>query len=432
MIAMDNDFTLPKSFWTGFTREFWDKGPTLIRQPFAKPFASAEEVFDILLRSAEDYRDMSRKVPIHIYVDNAMRQSDAGYFMPRREDSSLSQFARRIKSELGERAYTLAAFGCQFYNASVWMRARDFFQGLYEEVGLPIGFADLEVFCGSYERTPTGIHRDTASSFSYVVEGRKKMMFWPPEAFDEQIRIKLRYLGTDEYERFTRGASVIEGEPGDIIFWPASYWHLAISDGGWPTTLNLSLYFEHSHFFFLQDAFQNGTFGSDLLRAASAPTTFPFRPEAGLEDGDVPECIAREIELIRAVGQSPNLFAALKEVWLKRLAASGFATVPPPRPARPLTDNDVIFGDARYPVRLMRADDGAPRLIANGYTLRAPAASGLQEVLKIVNSGEPTSVGELLKRVSWRDARPETDVETQSEVRALLEHLYSVRAIELA
>lgn len=422
------DFTFSKSFWAEFVRDYWRKQPTLIRRPFAEPLIAPDEAFDIIVRTAEDYRDMTRKVLLSVYVDHGLRSGDARYFLPRREDGSLANFAERLKHEIGEKAYTLVAYGGHFYNPAIWMRFRDFLQGLYDEIGLPAGHTNLDMFFGCYQRTPTGIHKDTAASFSYVVEGPKKMLFWPNESFREQALVNLRYLGTDEYERFSRGATVIEAQTGDIIFWPESYWHMAVSDGGWPTTANLGLYFFPTPFFFLRDAMEGDALLQKLVLGNMADT-FPFHPETHFADSDVPDCVLREFELIRAVGQSPDLLTKLKTAWLKRISSSGFVDIPAPRSGDSLADDNVIFGFARYPVRLMSVNHDTLRLIANGHSLDVPQTEEIRKLVQIVNSGERLTVRQLLDRVV------ETEFPTESQANTLtgiLEKLYSVRAIERA
>jgi 50S ribosomal protein L16 3-hydroxylase len=419
---MDSDFTLPRSFWDGFVREFWDKDqPTLIRQPFKKPLATLAEVFDILASSAADYTGLARKT-MNVYVDNGLHDGDARYFLPRHEDGSLRQFAERLKSEIGNKPYTLVTYGGQFYSAPVWMRVRDFLQGLFEEVGLPIGHSDLDMFFGCYKSTPTGIHQDTAATFSYIVEGPKKMLFWPAETFAEQARTMYQYLGTNEYERYLDRATSIEAQTGDIIFWPASYWHMAISDGGWPTTVNMSVHFLPSPFFFLRDAIENRTLIKNLP-GSKISHSFPFSAEAEPDDADVPECLLREVDLIRAIGQMPDLFSLLKEAWLKRLTASGFNTLPRPRARVSLADDDVILGHARYPVRLMQTNNGS-KVIANGRTFEAPRGQEVERAVEMINSAEGTAVRDVLKVVPG--------LENQKAVRNLLEELYCVWALERA
>jgi hypothetical protein len=247
------------------------------------------------------------------------------------------------------------------------------------------------------------------------------MLFWPEETFAEQARTMYQYLGTNEYERYLDRASSIEAETGDIIFWPASYWHMAISDGGWPTTVNMSVHFLPSPFFFLRDAIENRKLTGNSTGANGLPM-FQFNTEANPDDAEVPECLLREIELIRRIGQMPNLFSLLKESWLKRLTASGFNTLPRPRQRLSLADDDAIFGYAEYPIRFMQTNNSGAKVIANGRTFETPAGAEIKQVVEMLNSGERTRVGDILKGVP--------DSEAQSALRSLLEELYCVWAVE--
>lgn len=82
-----------------------------------------------------------------------------------------------------------------------------------------------------------------------VIRGPKRMLVWPYEALLEHVSdpdTDLRYEGWDLDELDPAGlrgqATVLDGDSGDLLYWPASYWHVAEADERQLSlTLNLSV-----------------------------------------------------------------------------------------------------------------------------------------------------------------------------------------------
>lgn len=103
---------------------------------------------------------------------------------------------------------------------------RHFLAGLYARVGVPAHRAEVDLFAGSYARTRRGIHLDSAAVFCFVIEGRKRIRLWPGSTFPDDVGYWYGLKG----ERKQRSKSMcLDGEPGDILYWPASYWHVGES-----------------------------------------------------------------------------------------------------------------------------------------------------------------------------------------------------------
>src|SRR5207245_3009425 len=99
--------------------------------------------------------------------------------------------------------------------------------------------ADVELFVSNNRLTPFGIHRDPASNFTLVVQGRKRMRLWPEAFFTRRPP-----MDAESYAAHLGQALTLEGEPGDLLYWPSSYWHVAESDGDLSVTMNICLYLE--------------------------------------------------------------------------------------------------------------------------------------------------------------------------------------------
>jgi 50S ribosomal protein L16 3-hydroxylase len=99
-----------------------------------------------------------------------------------------------------------------------------------------------DTFFGNYRATPFGIHRDPASVFSFVLQGRRTYCFWPmshfasddPDLYRTDPEVLARHL--DHAERFEAG-------PGDLIYWPSNRWHVILADGHPFVAAQVSAYF---------------------------------------------------------------------------------------------------------------------------------------------------------------------------------------------
>src|SRR5208282_6734373 len=124
------------------------------------------------------------------------------------KDATLERYLERLKGagEGGQVFVKVKQFqrdlGWTFYS-----RLRQFLQGLYEITGVPPQ-AGVELFMGSYERTPTGVHRDEADVFCFVVDGVKKFRMWPGKAF----RTSSMY-GPAPYDNYLERSICLEGRP---------------------------------------------------------------------------------------------------------------------------------------------------------------------------------------------------------------------------
>ena len=328
---------------------------------------------------------------------------------------------------LGDQAVTLSVYECQSYSFTLWMRARYFLRALYAHVGLPISKVNLDTFFGRYSRTPFGIHKDAVANFSYVVSGAKRMLLWPSEAFENRFPTSIRALGTVHYEQFMDSAIEIEGKPGDLIFWPASYWHLAISDDGWPTTLNIALYLGNNLLQLFHQIFAVPEIAS-ALADFSIPTTIPIPESLGPPRITVPEPVLHQGEVFQALANHTHLRQCSEDRWFRKLSASGFDVVPQPVPTPSLDDSKLVRGSSDFPIFLIPRDSGKAEIFANGNKLEVSMDEQVSSIVDRLNSGTEFSVGELLRRTWTQSASHRVDG-VSSDPQRVLEFLCSHRAV---
>jgi len=386
-------FRMGASFWTQFIERYWHIQPTLIKSPFKQALISEQEAFDTLWRASEDYKSL-RRGSIKVFVGSGHQMCDVDELLPRMDDGSIIQYSKRLADVVSERDTCLVFERVQLHNAELWMRARHFLAGLYEQVGLPGLAADLDFFFGKYSRTPTGIHTDEIANFSYVVCGTKKMLLWPHAAFEHLVPPDATGLHTVRYEQFLDSAITLEGQAGDLMFWPASYWHIGVSEGGWHLTVNLSSYLNKPFMQSLRQVLMTNEFSAWLNSMRESMAWVPCNPGS---ESVVPRRISQEAKLVRELAGDPRVGEMMEDLWFRKASASGFETVPPPLPVPTLHDHCFVSGEPHFPILMVPGAQGKCRVFSNGNVLRVPSDGAMSRLISRLNSGLEFRVGDLIK-----------------------------------
>lgn len=184
---------------------------------------------------------------------NSMRLlgAEADPLLPNLSDISLDQYSERLSRAAAHRDVLLYVTGFQRYAPDVWERACRFLAPLYEMVGMPAGYAGLELFMGRYATTPGGVHRGRGTNFHFLISGHKKMYVWPrsqfwiaPVAHGGSYRSP---RGTDfhplQWREDLDDAVTLSAAPGDVFHWAIDHWHVGESPE-FSVSLNIALYLQ--------------------------------------------------------------------------------------------------------------------------------------------------------------------------------------------
>ncbi len=156
--------------------------------------------------------------------------------LPGASDTNFAMHADRVSRAFGV-GWSVVANSAQAFSSDLYRFARDVLVGMRDSMdGLPAGISDCFIVSGAYASGPTRIHKDTADVFLFVVEGVKTMLLWPYEALADLAPAEADPL--HEYVALGIDPDAVDiepvrltGRPGDVLYWPASYWHCAESDG---------------------------------------------------------------------------------------------------------------------------------------------------------------------------------------------------------
>lgn len=199
--------------WDVFVEKYWDREPVLIKQPSPEPF-TYREAFDAACAAST-----TSNPGVVLTVDGVVRDLDET-ILPRPEDGGFRAFADRMRDGHPDVAYSLVISGFHSYSVQQWRREQDFLRPLWERVGQPISGAITTLFHGPYRATPVGVHRDRFATFMYLIEGRKRMRFWREKPWTEDVS------SVQHYEHLLDSSFVVEPEIGDLLYWPADYYHV--------------------------------------------------------------------------------------------------------------------------------------------------------------------------------------------------------------
>jgi hypothetical protein len=397
-------FALPAAFWSGFHRRVWERQGTVLRAPWPGPLASVEHVFERLVAASDRWRAGDHTFVPEFCVDHARVLADVGRYLPSSTDRSVADWTARVTGMLGGRTFGLVVDGYQVHDEPLWRRLCEFAAGLYARAGLPGEQAKAALFLGNYARTPFGLHRGRSTNFMFVLDGVKRIRAWPPAFFRGKEDLTNRL----DYERYNAGSVVLEGKPGDVIYWPSPYWHIGEDAGGFSVAISLMLFMEPRPEADLAVAMEHAlaTGGGRRSGAGSVRAT---------------------LRTLRALGQDPGLEQALIAARLNHVTGFGFTEVPPPAEPRRLRDDAVVRGRPAAPIRWRRVGE---RLVcsANGHAFVLPADPRVPALLRRLNSGRALRAGDVVAGWAGIVKRGRAAFSASPhEVRALLERLLALR-----
>jgi 50S ribosomal protein L16 3-hydroxylase len=371
-------YDLGADFWSDFVRRFWGRRPTVIRQPFAHSIASPAEVYAAMVAATDRLRGDEHDFAFTI--DGVRAGAHVERWLPARKDRSLDALAKRITSDLrgGSFAFFIRAFQLEL-GWVFWNRLRRFLTGLYAQVGVPAHRAEVDLFAGSYERSRRGIHLDSADVFCFVIEGRKRIRVWPGSTF----RDGAYWYGLNAERKRLSRSHCLDGEPGDILYWPSSYWHVGESRGGTVSSLSLGLYSQDS-----LAATTARLVEQEVARELGADNVIGALPTSAEQ---MKAASPRALRTIQRV--SANLPVTLLRRRLEQVTGYAFEHIPlPPARSQARTFKTVVV-DPAFPI-LCRSVGGTAIVAANGRSITVPSSTALRGMIDALNGGVPVSLSQ--------------------------------------
>ncbi|MFP2956852.1 JmjC domain-containing protein [Myxococcus sp. 1LA] len=430
--------------WDTFVRRYWNQRPVLFKGTQASPF-TVEDVFDAAAGATQRYLSRSyapTSRPDVTFTIDRLRQLRARPWLPQASDGSLDGYDARIASQLGERRYALIIATLHASGFPLWSRQRAFFSGLWQRVGMPVTGGITTLFHGTYEHSPVGVHLDRFTTFLFALRGHKRMRFWRKRPWREDVSTIL------DYQPYLASSFVAEVEPGDILYWPSTYYHVGESAGaGVASSVNVGIPITEHHTIYSVDDLLRGMLDETSLadqewkqtRLASVsapPLARGVLTKDGVLKSELPAALTEAVRAFRDVSHPKEAQRHIQATWLKRLTSGGFEPVPPPTRARRLNDAHRVQLDPSFPVVFERNSATRWLCSANGHALHGVGGGRAIEIFfRKLNSGTELIVKELLRPFKTRrTATLDSDViaATREGMRGLLQKLHSFRVITLS
>lgn len=417
-IAIEDDLD-----WDRFAERYWDRAPVLFRRIGQPPFQADECLAAAVTACAPDTEDA---IPdLARLTSDGRRLLKARGRVPLSTDAGFDSYAKRITEALNGDRHALVISGFHPHDPALWNRERAYFRPLWERVGLPMTTAITTLFHGNYEHSPVGVHKDRFGTFMYVLSGRKRMRMWPGRPWDHDASTIV------DYERYLDTSIAAEAEAGQLMYWPASFYHVGETVGTEPaTSVNVGVPREGRRVEFEI---------SDLL--ADVPASVRNMPEDYLntrmppidadpftDPGDTVTAMPaplrqgmdRAIALLHDAWEGPRRLA----VTLNRYTAGGFRPVPEPAPRPQLDDTTRLrrLPDAEF--LWATTDTGAALCSGNGHTAKTiTTVEAIAAVTGLLNhDGPDPTLAELLAVAPAAEREP---------CRELLAELCALRVLDV-
>lgn len=426
--------------WPDFVARLWNREALVIPNAIDPPLATSEEIFTALQSLARQFRDdadrPSDRPPNELPPEQEERRSDVKLLfdnmrllgaevdplLPDSTDTTLDQYGERLCRAAGRRDVMLYVTGLQRFTPQIWRRACEFLTPLYESVGMPAGYADLELFMGRYKGTPGGVHRDRGTNFHFVISGHKKMYVWPRREFWSTSRSESESFHPGRASEFQPlqwrqalgdGLS-LEAGPRDVFHWAIDHWHVGDSPE-FSVSLNIALYLHGSPWKLIESSLSRELASADI-------SSYPFRPRMDLWHAqDLPADVSSIFDrLVSAASAERRAFLAAQE-WLRKTTSFGFGTVPPLEASPPVRPGDSLRKVGLMPILYRRVGH---RLLygANGHVADTADSPWVARLLEEINSSPAGCVQSVLLRSASEDV---------SRALEMVQGLVRMRAVEV-
>ncbi|PGM47115.1 cupin-like domain-containing protein [Bacillus thuringiensis] len=400
-----------------FLEEYWEYSPIVVKKLFEEPIVNEEDIFNAMLLSGNDGNK-------RLWINNKLINNVKSY-LPFSEDKNIDNYIQRISGTSSQDEVTYSQVGMQNYMPIVWENIKGWVKRIISKVGLPTNTVDIDIFLGRYSSTPIGIHTDQASTFMHVVHGTKRMLVWPPDYFkNKNVKIigsELRKTIVDcNINDYIQDAIVLEGTPGDTLYWPSDYWHVGISDNPQDliVVLNIGFFFGEKKEAMLSQVVSR-ILNYTLKDFPKVKTYLPNTPIEEMQF-ELPNEEINYLEQFRSIINSSQIEDILREMWLKQLSSSGFIDVPKQ------LNGDMSSLKRKTIVRYKNSDIYHCRrgnyisLFANGYFFKYVYNEKIIKLIELLYSKDLLSYDELIKGNNHTD---------NQDLMTVLTDLYSVRCI---
>jgi 50S ribosomal protein L16 3-hydroxylase len=401
---------LRKFDWADLARNIRAGTPVLYKKPFGRSPHDPQMFFEILQHQAEEMRNC-RPANVMLWDRDRLGLKGMGYhnrcrneleeLLPQAGEKDLASYFARLRSHERYQSFGLYVKKPHIYEP-MWETTREFLFQLYQHMEMPVSVVGTDFFMGNYEQTPFGAHWDSLHNLMFMTSGRRTMRLWPEEQWCGEFGHPRDELAVyHDYARYRDQALTFELEEGDLLVWPAHFWH--VGEGKPESSISTNIYFViHGLGKTLHPTVQAAI--QDMLPAFNQPgfsSNREQRPHA-LNPGQpqpaaaaVPDGVLEASRDVANLFTSPAFSLSVHKQWLSKVSSWSLDGILRPRERKVLAPGDTVRGSARFPI-LWRTFEHALLLGSNGHVVLLPDEPGWHRLVARLNAGEPVPVGVLV------------------------------------
>jgi len=312
-------------FWDTFASDYWQRKPAVF--PSAPSIMSAEDILAALKTAFERMLgrgpqagpgpSMPSPMPVRFFVEGrAVLPPEYAKFVVETKTKTLQEYIDSVSRRLSGARFGVVLNQCHHLVPSTFPRALSFTRPLTRRIGIPAREVELGVFLGTYPMTPFGVHQDPAAVLTIPVLGKKRFLLWPPDYFPANPA--QLYLEREPEAHFGH-AIELEAKPGELMYWPAYWFHVAHDPNPAPhASLSFGIW---------SDADPASQL-SDALRVYLGSQGVPGRYEAEVLDGALPDELNKALTCLEAGVRTGEIRRKVEETWRQTVRNAGYALVP--------------------------------------------------------------------------------------------------------
>ncbi len=392
-------------FWESFVPSYWQKKATVFKNAKTPlDWGNESSFFNLLIeyfeRSYHSPIGPQQKNKIVVTIRGEQINGDISPYLPLKSDSSLQAYHRRML-ELSDSNYSLYLTNFYTANFQLWHAQREFVHGLQQCVGLPSAGIGSDVFMGHYPQTAFGVHCDPMDVFYTPVLGKKRYRIWDKEYVSKHPEI----VGKTEYQEHLEQSIIIEGEPGDLIYWPSRSFHIA--EGTHELTVAMGTFYD------LRQSTEMLSFNclySAMERTGKVPpariihpdSKISFDPTQPTESASKPPPeLEKSRESLINLLQSPQYRDAEKIFWQKTVSTSGLNISAPLNKQSSFAPSSTIQVNPKYPILgTLLESDKVYCIFANGYVHQTVPHPFIHALIMELNKGDVHQIQPLTEQFS--------------------------------
>lgn len=312
------------------------------------------------------------------YYNGTQRQTNHNWH-PAKNDQNLAEYLTRLEQEARQRSSGTQTFALKFHDIQkyadfeFWLKLKKICQSFNQKCGFS-AHVESVLFMGNYDSTPIGIHKDSGSVFKFVIKGKKQIRLWPAHYFKSNNHKPQIH----NYSEHLKDSILIEGNAGDIIYWPKTYWHIAENSSETSASLSLAFYEKSQTAYFneLIDRSRN-----KINKHGETPRLIKYSP-------DFMDCFGKDFETyFSTTFNYKKMKFYISQNWLETFTASGFMSIPP-KIQFSLVDDKPLRLTKDFPVFYKLLDNQL--IVANNgrsFVIAHPTKQ-IFELIEFINSGE--------------------------------------------